>query len=206
MLSYLSFVIFFAAIVASAFVFFYKASAENALEAEKLHLIEERKRFDQSEIERLRALDLRLEEATDLMQTQASISDFLANMESSVSDEVRLSALTMTREDDLFGIEIEAVAPDFNAIDFQRAVFDGGTLLEDALYSDFLLQPIEDTGEAIVSHKIGLMLPVSATPYVGVVPTENTENTENLENTDSRDDISDSSGTSTESVVINEVQ
>ena len=115
-------------------------------------------------------------------------------MEGAVSDEVRLSALTMTREDDLFGIEIEAVAPDFNAIEFQRSVFEGGTLLEDASYSDFVLQPVENSDQAVVGHKIGLILPVSAMPYVGVVPT------------DEVDDASDFSGTSTENVVINEVQ
>ncbi len=142
-LTYISFVLFFGALVATAAVFFLSMQEEKNLSMQKQQLETERARFAESELERVRELDVRLKTAYTILDNTVSVANLMTALESTLLRPSLVSAFTLTKNGalesaqaatskDAFTVSLDVAMPDFNAVLFQREVLAGNSILQGA--------------------------------------------------------------------------
>ncbi|GEM_PF-5317710 len=133
-LTYVSFVLFFASILATAIVFFIDVSAQKNLDFQQKRLDEEFAAFDDAGLAEVRELNARLVEAQRLLERHVSPVSIMAALELVTVQSITIDALSFTKieEGDGYLLEVSARAPQFNATRYQRDLLDSTAILSGA--------------------------------------------------------------------------
>lgn len=140
-LSYLSYVFFFGTIIAAVGVFAYQLHLEATLEGHKQQLAQERDKFNQSDIERIRELNTRLQLASERMGAHVSLVSILQALESSVVNSIQFITFGYSRPFNTSPeLSLSAHAENFDAVLFQREVLAQNPILSNIEFSEISLQ------------------------------------------------------------------
>ncbi|MFT5849686.1 MAG: hypothetical protein ACI9H6_000500 [Patiriisocius sp.] len=129
-LTYVAFICFIGALLAAAAIFFYDLSINGQIEAQKEQLVQEQISFSQSDLEHVRDLEHRMNEAYAILDKHVSVHAVLTALEDVTLQTVQLIEFEYTKEPG--GALILAVSskmPDFNTALFQREVLSGNAVL-----------------------------------------------------------------------------
>lgn len=124
-LSYVSYLVFFSTLLAVGGVFAYKLSLEAELSNLKEALVSQKNLFNQSDLDRVRNLDYRIDTAKLLVNSHASVVTVLDALEQSVVAPVQLLSFNYNRLEDQRTpqLSLTAVAEEFDEVIFQEQVF-----------------------------------------------------------------------------------
>lgn len=196
LLMLLSYVLFFATLVASIGVFLYDRYVDSQLEKEVLALNTEINRFQESDMNEVRTFDRRLTQARSRVQHLASLPSLFTALENATAQTVRIKSLLLTREDDQGFILTAAVETDnFDSSIFQREVLERNSTLQSATIESLDVGSQDADGEVLSANNavtftavIGVPLSTiarsaqSANPPVPIAPVvENEEPINDLE-------------------------
>lgn len=145
-LTYISFVLFFGALVATGAVFFLALQEEKNLSYQKQQLDAERSRFKESELQEVRELDARLKTAHTILNNTISVTNLMTSLEATLLRPALVKAFSFTKDGvsentsaasgrtggDTFTLALDVDMPDFNAVLFQREVLGGNGVLQGA--------------------------------------------------------------------------
>lgn len=133
MFTYLSLVLFFGTLIASAGTFFFDITVKNQLVAQKQELANEQNAFNARDLERLRELENRIENSKQLLDTHVSVADVFSALEASTVATVQLTGVTYDRTE--FGgitLAVGALTDSFNDARFQRDIYASNEILRNA--------------------------------------------------------------------------
>lgn len=169
-LTIVSYVLFFAALGASIFVYFYEQNYANKLNEEIAQMSAAVSGFKEADMQRVQEFDARLRQANDRLEKSASIVGILSVIESATIDTVRFNSISIQREiDDNFIIEADVDTDSFDSAIFQRDVIAAFETVEEIEVNDVsLVQSVNQSGQALggsLSLKASLYIPLSAVPY-----------------------------------------
>ncbi len=131
--TYLSLVLFFGTLIASAGTFFFEFSLKNQLASQKQELANEQNAFNARDLERLRDLNNRIENAKRLLSTHVSVADIFTALETSTVATVQLTGVEYERTE--FGgirLSLSALTKSLNDARFQRDIFASNEILRKA--------------------------------------------------------------------------
>jgi hypothetical protein len=131
--TYLSLVLFFGTLIASAGTFFFDITTTAQLADQKAALASARNQFSDTDLNRLRVLESRIENAKLLLGTHVSVADILEALETSTISTVQLTGLEYSRTD--FGgitLALSARTASLNDARFQRDIYASNEVLRDA--------------------------------------------------------------------------
>ena len=95
--AYISYVFFFATLIGVGGVFLYGAQVEKDLANQKSLLADERQRFSQSDIERVREFERRIESAKRKLNMHAASTAIFSALESVITENVQVDRFMYTR-------------------------------------------------------------------------------------------------------------
>lgn len=116
LLSYVSYVLFFGTLAAVVGLFLYETQLANALENQKSALEAERGSFNQRDLVRVRDMQARIDQATELLSQQAQISRILQDFNTSTPQNVQLAGFTLARTESGYVVMVGGVAQSFDAV------------------------------------------------------------------------------------------
>lgn len=124
-LSYVSYLIFFSTLLAVAGVFFYKLSLQAQLQGLKEDLVAQKNLFNQTDLDRIRNLDNRIDAATQLVQGHVSLLTIFSALAENITDPVQFLSFNYDRREDARTpkLALSATAKDFDEVIFQKKVF-----------------------------------------------------------------------------------
>ncbi len=131
--TYLSLVLFFGTLIASAGTFFFDVTVKQNLATQKERLANERNAFDAKDLSRLRDLENRIENAKTILATHVSVAEIFDALELSTISTVQLTGIEYERSD--FGgiaMKISALTASLNDARFQQSVFASNEVLRSA--------------------------------------------------------------------------
>jgi hypothetical protein len=131
--TYLSLVLFFGTLIASAGTFFFDLTVKGQLAAQKEELANEQNAFNARDLERLRELESRIENAKRLLGTHVSVADIFTALEQATVATVQLTGAQYERN--AFGgitFAVGALTDSLNDARFQRDIFASNGVLRDA--------------------------------------------------------------------------
>ena len=132
-LSYVSFVLFFGALIATGIVFFLAYQQDRSLALEQDRLQQEQAKFNDSELVGIQELASRLSAAEALLERHVSPVSILQSLEFTLLKSVTVTNFVYSKsEDGAYTVEISAEAPQFNAALFQREILSGNPILANA--------------------------------------------------------------------------
>ena len=183
-LTYVSFVLFFGAVIATVIVFFIGFQEQRNLEFQQSQLDQEFEKFSKGELAEVQELSIRLSEAKRLLDQTVSPVSILAALEISTVRSVTISDLKLSKQDDgKYLLELIAKAPHFNATRYQRDLITGNPVLAGATISQTTYGTISDstkeknteeeaTNEELVTFTISKVLSVDDIPHLTTQPTD----------------------------------
>lgn len=122
-LAYLSYVIFFGALISAAGIFFMNFSLNAQLESQRQKLASERELFNEADIESIRDLEKRIGIAQERLNKHVSVLAILEALEVSAVRSLYFESFTYEREGDEFPkVVFGGTSDQFNNILFQREV------------------------------------------------------------------------------------
>lgn len=146
-LAYISFVLFLGTLLAAGGTWFYTNSIKSDLVAQQQKLNEERERFSPADIERLKELENRLNEAASMLDSHVSVRTLLEAIERITLEPVQVISVAAARENDVLAIDIEAKTLEgFNDVLFQRAITQSSPLFSGAVFTDVSLDDGSEEG------------------------------------------------------------
>lgn len=135
--AYVSFVLFFGTLIATAGTFFYKVSVDAQLNAEKQKLADLKGQFNNAELVRIKELERRLNLAAVLIDQHISVSAFLRALEQNAIDSISFKKLELERpEPNDITILLSGTTGDFNSVLFQRSVIANNPVLSGATFEE----------------------------------------------------------------------
>lgn len=208
-LSYVSFVLFFGALIATGIVFFLAYQQDRSLALEQDRLQQEQAKFNDSELAGIQELASRLSAAETLLERHVSPVSILQSLEFTLLKSVTVTNFLYSKsEDGAYTVEISAEAPQFNAALFQREILSGNPILANAdltevTYGTVMSEEGELNTEAnkdFVSFKVVKNLTVEDIPHEANPPfsLDNTNSSEAEDGESSLDDFLLPTGTQTQ--------
>ncbi len=131
--TYLSLVLFFGTLIASAGTFFFDITVKNQLAAQKQELANEQNAFNARDLERLRELENRIENAKRLLGTHVSVAALFSALQASTVATVQLTGASYERTE--FGgikLAVGALTDSLNDARFQRDIYASNEVLRKA--------------------------------------------------------------------------
>lgn len=169
-LSYLTFVLFFGTLIATAGTFFYNLTVAADLVAQKDLLSEQRSTFSQSDLERVRDLDARMNMAQNILSRHVSVHSVFSALESTTLRPVELTNFSYIKEEDGLKLSLGANMPDFNTALFQREKLRENSILKGAIISGITYETEvgeqEGTIKPNVTFTVEKILSPDEIPYV----------------------------------------
>lgn len=158
-LTYISFILFFATILGTAGTYVYKTVANNRLDAEKKLLTDERSKFDESDMESVRELNRRIENAKNRIDNHISVVSIFTALEESTLQKLRFTGFEYKRvQESIPTITLSGVTDTFNSVLFQRTVLATNKILASATFSKVELTSTKEskgiTAEKTISFTI----------------------------------------------------
>ncbi len=123
--TFVSYILIFATLLASAGVFMYNRFIDKQLETSVTVLNNEINNFDENEMQEVRNFDLRLKQVSDRVSKNISIASLFDSLEKAVVGKVQFLTLNIDRVGDV-GLELEAsvMTDSFDSSLFQRDIFE----------------------------------------------------------------------------------
>lgn len=213
-LAYISFVLFLGTLVAAGGTFIYKLSVESTLEEQQNKLIEERDQFSPAQIESLRALDTRLEEAQGILDGHISVHRIFEVLEAVTVSTVQIVGFDIMRTDSgsveliISGLTKEG----FEALLFQKEISERDSIFNDAVYSEIVGtvpvasedNPVSADDPLEVNFTLAVTLSSDEVGYSGspVIESVDTDSASSAELTIDSDDLNEE--VSSESLPVND--
>jgi len=123
-------ILFIASLFATVGVFAYEYRLNKALDSEIEALYSAIGTFNEAEMQRVQAADLRLTQANTRFAYSAAITTLLEAIEVSVADSVQITELNINRmSDDAFEVQAQIKTGSFDSVLFQRTVLDNNRTL-----------------------------------------------------------------------------
>ncbi len=169
-LNILSYVLLFAALAASAAVYFYSNYVNDQLNSEIATMSDAVGNFKEADMKRVQEFDVRLQQATQRLDNSVSIISVLKAIESAVVDTVRFRSFSLIRNlDEDFIVQAVVDTDTFDSSIFQRNTFSGNATVEAVEVDNVVLQQMDggsgqSTGQS-VSFVVNLAFPLSSVPY-----------------------------------------
>ena len=172
-LTYVSYVLFFGTVLAAMVVFGYGLRIDSQLAAEKSSLFAERESFNQSDLERLRELEFKMNTALSLLDRHVSLHSVLVAMEATTVGPVQIYGLEYIKDiNNSLNLILKAKTENFNNALFQREIFASDSVLAGASVSEIeFTQSRSDaelfSGSQEVNFTLSKILSASEIPYTG---------------------------------------
>ena len=146
-------ILFIASLLATAGVFIYEYRLNKTLDTEIVALNTAIGTFNEAEMQRVQAADLRLSQANDRLAYSASVISLLESIEVAVVDSVQISELEVERvSDEAFEVQAQIRTDSFNSVLFQRAILDDSRTLAFSEIKDLVLQNVPPSGTAFTEQ------------------------------------------------------
>ena len=146
--SYISYVLFFGALLAVVGVMFYSSQVSKALEEAKVNLNDQRNLFSDADIDRIKALDQRLATAEELLDSLSAPTEIFSDIEETVAESVVLTGFNYEYQpNQRFVVAVTGHSSDFNQVLYQRDVFNQSPIFRSAIVSTFSYAPVEGDKE-----------------------------------------------------------
>jgi hypothetical protein len=139
-LTYISFILFFGTILSTAGTFVYKTFENAQLDAQKKLLAEEREKFNEADMESVRELNRRMQNAQNLIDAHVSVVSIFTALEQSTLQELVLTGFDYKRSTaQVPTIALFGTTEAFNSILFQRTVLSSNPILKGASFTEVAL-------------------------------------------------------------------
>lgn len=175
LLSYLSYILFFCTIMAAGGIFIYKVSLSNQLEQQQDLLAQERQSFNQSDLVRIQDLDFRIDTAMERLNQHVSVVSILTALEQSTVESVYFLDFNYSRlAGGLPEVVLSAKANGFDALLFQKDIFDSNPILQGASLSSVSMQiETSDEDPVVVQEVVSFTLAAAFDPALILYKTKN---------------------------------
>ncbi|MEK7639107.1 MAG: hypothetical protein AAB388_03035 [Patescibacteria group bacterium] len=172
--SLLSYIVLFATLLATAAVFLYGQYVQKQLEAEVTAFNDTTRNFNQADLEKVKAFDLRLQQATSRVNNTVSFVSIFDALEASVVGTVRIASLSIMRNaDENYVLEASIETNNFDSSLFQRGVFERNDAIDEVFVEELQIADpsiaSSDESSSIepgVTFRALLEVPLGAIPYV----------------------------------------
>lgn len=172
--TYISLVLFFGTLIASAATFFFDVTVNSQLALQKEQLANERNAFNTNDLVRLRDLERRIESAKRILNSHVSVSKLFTALEASTVSGVQLTGVRYERSS--FGginFGVGAQTASLNTARFQREAFATNEILRSAGVVDPQFSTLREVvastqnapREEVVTFTLAGSLGVDAVPY-----------------------------------------
>lgn len=171
-------IILTATLLASAGIYLYQQYINNQLQNEITQMNAAVSGFKEADMQRVQEFDVRLRQANQRLNNNASVAAILDSIEASVIDTVRLSGLSVTRNlDDNFIVNADIQTDTFDSTIFQRGIFVRGDVIDIVEVSDVNLTEVSSAEpgtdlQQSVTFSAKLSVPISAVLYQPSAQTE----------------------------------
>lgn len=185
LLSYISYIIFFSVLFATAGIFLYGIFVERSLSDVNDQLVVEQERFSADEVDSIHRLNNRLVTAERLLDGTATPSAIFSAVEQIVASNIVFIGMTYTHlPNNRFSIALTGLADDFNQVLRQRELMQESSLLKgiEILEFDYSVTGSEESttvaGQPVLTFIFSDTRDISLIPY-----TANTTDASNFNNT-----------------------
>jgi len=170
-LAYLSYVIFFGALISAAGIFFMNFSLNAQLDSQRQRLSAERERFNESDIESVRDLEKRINIAKERLNNHVSVLAILEALESSAVQSLYFESFTYEREGDAFPkVVFGGTSDQFNNLLFQREVLATNPILAGTAFKEVGIEARElESGQIVRTVQFELEKDID-TSLIGYTP------------------------------------
>jgi hypothetical protein len=157
--------------MATVGTFFYERYVSEQLAAEVTALNSSISGFNETDMNTVRELNLRLNQAKQRLASTVSLVSIFTAIEESTAQTVKISEFTMVRESDtLFEIKSKIETDSFDSAMFQRNTFRRNPIFESVLVKDVTIGEESADGESapgsLITFAADLTIPLSSVPYV----------------------------------------
>lgn len=171
-----TYVLFFATLVATAGVFLYSRYIDSQFQTEVALLSDEIARFNDADMTRVLTFDERLQKAQGRLDNAVSLGSLFRALETATAESVQVDALTIDRNNDEDFELIASINTDnFDSSIFQREIFEQNSIIETVEIEQLTITPnsldvneatinLSDSSQVSFTAKLGV--PISAIPYV----------------------------------------
>ena len=143
-LTYISYVLFFGAVLAAAGTFFFNILIEGQLESVKQALTAEREKFSQSDIESVRELDKKIKIAGERLNNHISVVSVFEALEMSAVQSLRFIEFSYKRLNDEAPIVVlKGTTGRFDSVIFKRDVLLANAILSDSHINEVALESVD---------------------------------------------------------------
>lgn len=157
-LSYVSYVFFFFTLITAAGIYFYEFTLSQELEQQKERLASERERFSQTDIQRIKDIDNRIDTAQERLDKHLAVSGIFTALETTTIDPVHFLEFFYSRTiDDVPTVTFTGSASDYDAVLFQREVLKANPVLADVKVHEVTYAPNAE-GTELATHAITFAL------------------------------------------------
>lgn len=171
-----TYVLFFATLVATAGVFLYSRYIDTQFQTEVALLSDEIDRFNDADMNRVLLFDERLQKAQDRLDSAVSLGSLFTAIEMATAETVQIDSLRIERNNDEDFELVAAINTDsFDSSIFQREVFEQNSIIESVEIEQLTITPnsldtteaavdLSDSSQVSFTAKLGVL--VSAIPFV----------------------------------------
>jgi hypothetical protein len=190
-LAYLSYVLFFGALISAGIVFFLGYSLNAELTERQKQLSTERELFNQGDIESIRDLEKRINLARERLDNHVSVLAILEALERSAVQSLTFTGLTYEREGDQFPlVTFTGTSDQFNNILFQREVLSTNPILAGSTFNEVSVDSAkteEQEGSSVIQFTLEKKVDTS---LIGYTPrSNNSENSQDSENAEGSEEV-----------------
>lgn len=173
----ITYVLFFASLVATAGVFLYSGYIDKQLEDEVASLNTEIDRFHESEMMKVRNFNNRIESSKDRVSVAASLFLLLGAIENTTAKSVQVESVSMTRNADVsYTVEASIETDTFDSSIFQREFFEQEGLIRSVDISELdIKSESTEGGEGRTSIAFTATLGVSIASIPRAIPLTNND-------------------------------
>jgi hypothetical protein len=166
-----SYVFFFATLIATAGTFFYERYVAEQLSAEVTALNASISGFNETDMNTVRELNLRLKQAQQRLANTVSLVSLFTAIEESTAQTAKISEFSMVRQSDTtFEIKSKIETDSFDSAMFQRNTFRRNPVFETVVVKDVTLgeagEDADSPSDSFITFAADLSVPLSAVPYL----------------------------------------
>jgi len=123
-LSYVSYLVFFTTMLAVGGVFVYQLMLKSELDGLKEQLVSQKNLFSQTDLDRVRNLDYRIDAASQLVSNHASLLTVFRALDNTIADPIQLLNFSYDRKENHNSprVTLAAMASEFDEVIFQEQI------------------------------------------------------------------------------------
>lgn len=162
--SYVAYTFFFGTLLGVVGIFFLNQQADKKLNETIALVSVAQADFDREQIKEITDIDARIRLAKQVLDAHVTLRSVFAGLESSVVESVQFASFGYTYNDgEPVKIKLEASAPDFDTILFQREMLAGSLLFSDAEFSEIMYGTAANESEDIeeISSEVRFVIEAS---------------------------------------------